>query len=477
MNKYLLVFSLLFFAKNGTAQLGYKIDVNAKEFANKYIYLGYHYGKQKPIKDSLKLNALGKGTFKGTKKLPGGIYLLGYPDKRQYVEFLLDKNQVMGITLTNATTAPLVTIANNPDASVFQNYQNYMGKIGVQYEAAKKLPSTTPTEVAIAESAFKKINDDVNTFRERLKKQYPKHFLTAIFKVMEEPKVPEAAQHPGGVYDSTYAWYSYKSNYWKGISMADARLLRTPVFENKFDNYFENVIYPKADSVKMEVNTIIKQSEADPEMFKYITTKLIERYINPKIMGLDAVYLDIFERYISPGKTAGWFDDKQKKYLFDRYYSLLGNIIGEPASPINLIDTFKKPIDIYKIDADYLVLCFWDATCGHCKEVVPKLDSMNKAAWYGKGVQLLGIMTDGGYEAWTKYIVENNFTTWMHAYEPDGARKADAEAGRANFRQLYDIVSTPKIFVLSKDKRIIAKGITYDQAYEIIENDKKRKVK
>ncbi|WP_350340080.1 hypothetical protein [Paraflavitalea speifideaquila] len=28
-----------------------------------------------------------------------------------------------------------------------------------------------------------------------------------------------------------------------------------------------------------------------------------------------------------------------------------------------------------------VVICFWDPTCSHCKEVVPKVDSIYNAKW------------------------------------------------------------------------------------------------
>ncbi|RYA74580.1 hypothetical protein DD594_28435, partial [Enterobacter cloacae complex sp. 4DZ1-17B1] len=78
-------------------------------------------------------------------------------------------------------------------------------------------------------------------------------------------------------------------------------------------------------------------------------------------------------------------------------------------------------------------------------------------------------MTDGGLDNYITYIKEHNFNTWIHAYQPDDEKKADYAAGRPNFRQLYDIQSSPKLFLLDKEKRIIAKQITYDQLDKIID--------
>ncbi|HEX8357159.1 MAG TPA: DUF4369 domain-containing protein, partial [Segetibacter sp.] len=75
------------------AQNGYEIKVTLKPFKNQYVYLGHYYGKQLPILDSVKLDANSTAVFKGTKKLGGGIYLIGFPDRMNRFEFLIGDEQ------------------------------------------------------------------------------------------------------------------------------------------------------------------------------------------------------------------------------------------------------------------------------------------------------------------------------------------------------------------------------------------------
>src|SRR5438128_1112141 len=74
---------------------GYEIRVNFKPFKNQWIYLGYYGGSPKtlPIIDSVMVNDKSEGVFKGTKKLGGGVYLIGYPSKLGFFEFLVGKEQ------------------------------------------------------------------------------------------------------------------------------------------------------------------------------------------------------------------------------------------------------------------------------------------------------------------------------------------------------------------------------------------------
>ena len=42
-------------------------------------------------------------------------------------------------------------------------------------------------------------------------------------------------------------------------------------------------------------------------------------------------------------------------------------------------------------------------------------------------------------------------------------------AGKPGYRQLYDVYQTPILYLLDKDKRIIAKKLSYQQVDEVID--------
>ena len=111
------------------AQNGYEIKVTLKPFKNQYIYLGHYYGKQLPIIDSALLNDKSEAVFKGDKKLGGGIYLVGYPDRAHHFEIAIDKNQKFSI-LADTAKIESVVFQNSPENVEFKAYQEFMMKNG-----------------------------------------------------------------------------------------------------------------------------------------------------------------------------------------------------------------------------------------------------------------------------------------------------------------------------------------------------------
>jgi hypothetical protein len=186
-------------------------------------------------------------------------------------------------------------------------------------------------------------------------------------------------------------------------------------------------------------------------------------------MGQDAVFVHLFEKYINNNPKVDWFTEKYSKYMFERAYSLMANLIGQPASNLQMVDTSGKLTPLYEVHSPFTVICFWDPTCSHCKEVVPKVDSFYQNKWKAKGVQVYGVMVDGGKEAWLKYIRENNLRDWIHVYETTAQKDAVYAAGKPSYKQLYDVYQTPILYLLDRDKRIIAKKLTYQQIDEVLE--------
>lgn len=112
------------------AQNAYEIKVTFKPFKKQYIYLGHYFGKTYPIIDSALLNEKSEAVFKGTKKLPGGIYLVGYPNKTGFFEILIDKQQKFSIIADTATIKNGVQFQNSSDNVMFTGYQQFMSAKG-----------------------------------------------------------------------------------------------------------------------------------------------------------------------------------------------------------------------------------------------------------------------------------------------------------------------------------------------------------
>jgi hypothetical protein len=452
------------------AQSGYNIPITLKPYKNTYVYLGYYYGRLKALADSTMLDENGKGVFSGKEPLPGGIYFIVSPHKEILFELLIDKQQQFSIAADSASLPNNVVFTGSQENNLFHLYTRFTNQIGneinktnTELKAAKTAKDSTKLKTRL-----KWLTDKMQLYRDSMVAKNSNSFLSALFQAMKEPVIPPGAKHPGGKYDSLFAYKYFKSHYWDGVSFDDGRLVRTPFFEAKLEKYYKELVVPNPDSIIAEVDHMLLYSRSSTEMFKFLMVHFVQKYINPEYMGQDAVFVHLFEKYINTGQ-ADFFTQQYKDYTFKRAYSMMANLIGQPAAPLDLVDTLDKPAPLHNLKSNFVVICFWDPTCSHCKETVPKVDSIYKAKWKNEGVALYGVMVDGGKENWKKFINDNKLTGWTHAYQLPSQQKEEEAANKPNYRQLYDVYQTPILYLLDKDKNIIAKKLSYQQLDEVID--------
>ena len=243
--------------------------------------------------------------------------------------------------------------------------------------------------------------------------------------------------------------------------------------------YLEKVIPQIPDSVNAEVDTLLDRAMSDSTLFRYLLITLFNHYGNSNIMGMDAVQVHLAEKYYL--NHAWWSDSKFIDELKERVKILKPLILGNPAPNIELLvvptehfimaknDTALKRYPhvgtLMKIDgiqADYLVLLFWEATCSHCKKAVPEMYKIYKEKLEPKGIKVLAISTlfgEDGKEKWIDFVNANKLYDWINAWNPYDYQ----------YKITYDIRTTPQIFILDKDKKIIGKRIGPEQVPELIE--------
>jgi hypothetical protein len=470
-----LLFSLalcLLFMNEARSQNGYNIRLHLKPYTSGKVYLGYYYGKIKALADSAQLSASGDGLFSGESRLPGGVYFIVSPNRAILFELLIDSQQHFSVAADTTNLPGSVAFTGSPDNNIFQTYTRYTAEKGraITADQTALLTAQKAGDSAAVRSNREKIrqlNDDITRYRDEMGRKYPTTLLATLFQALKEPEVPPASRQPGGKYDSAYAFRYFKDHYWDGLSFSDERLARTPVFEPRLDKYFRELVSPDPDSIEKEVDHMLLYSRVSKPMFQYLMVYFVQKYVNPQYMGQDAVFIHLFDKYINAGETE-FFTEKYRKYLNDRAYSMMANLIGQPAANLEMVDTTGALRPLYGVNADYIIICFWDPTCSHCKEVVPRLDSMYKAKWQKEGVKIYGVLVDGGQGPWIQFIKDHNLGGWTHVYETKEHEQATEKAGQPGFRQLYDVYQTPTLYLLDKDKRIIAKKLSYEQLDEVI---------
>jgi thiol-disulfide isomerase/thioredoxin len=467
MKKFLIGLRLLFFVAAVKSQ-GYQVTLQTPNFKSGLAYLTYYYGANINIEDSAIVNDKGVAVFKKNTSLPPGIYSIIFPGKNKLVDFFVDKEQSVFITADTTDLSNKTLIKGSSENALFQQYQKYIAVKGrqLQNEQQAFTHSTSKSDSVLHEKNYTTLNSELNEYRESIIKQYPSSMLATLFKSMKSPALPIIK--PLTKEDSLTNYAYYKKHYWDGVTFMDGRVIRTPFFLPKVEKYFREVLVPAPDSIIKEADYLLLLARSDSTMYKFLLNWLTDEYIYPKYMGQDAVFVHLFEKYHSKG-ISNWLNEKQLTTISNRAYMLMANLIGEKAADLDLTDSMGNVYSLYDVKSDYIIVVFWDPTCGHCREEIPRLDSFYRAKWKKEGIKIYAVLSESEKTKWLEFIQQKNLKDWIHVYQTEESKKEEVQNQKAGFRQLYDVTQTPTIYLLDKEKRIIAKKLTLQQIDDMLQ--------
>jgi thiol-disulfide isomerase/thioredoxin len=458
---------------------GHEIKVKINGLKDTTIILGHHFGNNMYPDDTIRLDKNGMGVFKGKEMLPQGMYLIFLPNK-SYFDFIVPENQNFTIENDTADLFNKIKFINSRDNEIFYNYQfflsNKRNEMMKLLDAKKK--ATSESEQKMIADKIKAIDNEVKKYRNDLLQQSPNSFVTKFIKAtidIEVPDPPRDAQ--GKIIDSLFQYRYYRNHYFDNFDISDVRLLRTPIYEDKIITYIDKVIPQFPDTITHEIDMLIERSRTSPELFRYMLVTLFNHYGKSQIMGFDDIAIYIADKYYL--KEATWSDSTYLKKLRKQVEDFKPTMIGKVAPDIDLIqvptehflqamnDTVEKknvyigiPFKLSNYTKDFTILYFWDVDCGHCKVETPTMYEVYERL-KDKNVQLIAISLTFSVEAkvkWVDYVNEHHLYDWVNAFYPFSIK----------FKELYNVVSTPSIFILDKDRKIIAKKIGPEQCEEII---------
>lgn len=452
----------LFFLINSfsiIAQKAYSIEFEIENYFNDKVVLGYHLGDKQFIQDTTFIEN-GKFTFTGDQPLDAGVYLLILPPENDYCQVLIEENDQHFTFKTDAKhLTKNVKVKGSKTNQKFYDYMNYLGTARSKVASAKaKKEKATEKEKIQIDTELEKVNDEVISYQNEILKKDPKSLTSLIIKSGQEISIPEFEGTPEQVKQKQYEFY--KSHYFDNVDLSDERLLRSPVLYQRVDYYLNKLTPQHPDSINVSLDYLLKSMEPAEKTFKYYLVHYLNHYAKSKIVGMDAVYVHLVDNYYAKNK-AFWTDEDQVKKIIDNANTLKPILIGKIAPDIQMQTKEKTMLSLHEIESKYTVLFFWDPDCGHCKKSMPDMVKFYED-YKGKGVELFSVCTkvmDKVSMCW-ETIDDKNMGKWVNVVDP---------YIRSKYKTIYDVKSTPRIFVLDENKKILSKRIGVEQLPDLFD--------
>ncbi len=301
----------------------------------------------------------------------------------------------------------------------------------------------------------------MRNYWEEVIRQDPESLLAKIVRAMIPPEIPDFdippdCPNPDSL-QMVLAYAFQRDHFFDGFAWADSSLLRTPILYNKLQQYVNQLLIQHPDSLIGPITRVIEESKANPSVFQYVTVYMLNHFMQSNIMGQDKVFVEIARRYYLSGE-AFWASEEFLTNLRENVEKIVPNLIGATAHDLIMEDPSGEWHSLAQVRADYTVLYFWEPDCGHCKVSTPKLWDLYQK-WRGKGLEVFAVYTQDNRQEWTDYLNEKGYD-WINVYDP---------TNQSFFRFYYNVISTPTIYLLDRDKKIIAKRISVESLTEMVD--------
>ena len=218
-----------------------------------------------------------------------------------------------------------------------------------------------------------------------------------------------------------------------------------------FDSYLK---YAMPEAIIEYMDPVLDRAKAAPEVFQWLLIKLTQKYLQSNVMVHDEVYVHLVKKYYA-SKDNFWSSPSSIDKELVRANKWERLLVGREAPELILFDTNHVPHSLHALPAKWKLLVFWSPSCGHCKHVIPAVYKVFDQYKEQYGLAAFTILTepdDKTRKLWKEFMAENGMTSpaWL---------SLDGGEANVDWHDVYDITSTPQIYLLDENNVIQAKKI------------------
>lgn len=202
-----------------------------------------------------------------------------------------------------------------------------------------------------------------------------------------------------------------------------------------------------SDSVRLFVG----RKYADETSRLYYSDEVESKLFNPaSLQRNNSLYIVFLKETLASGNVP---EAEKSRYRF-QLENVRKNMPGTKATDFEVLDKNGRRFRMSAVDADYLVLFFYNPDCMRCRRVEEqiKTDSVFRSSVLKIMAVYPGIMTREWLDAPSTLP-----SSWLDVCSPEG---------EVNNRLLYFIQSTPSIYLLDRRKNVILKDVSLKRLHD-----------
>jgi peroxiredoxin len=187
--------------------------------------------------------------------------------------------------------------------------------------------------------------------------------------------------------------------------------------------------------------------------------KVYEIILDYLIRGFEKLKLDNLITYIAD-KYSGTTCQTDEITTLERKLEAQKMETGTEVPDFKLPDINGDKVTLSQVQKDTTLLIFWASWCPHCMEILPQIKQ-----WLNQQInsdfEVIAISLDTSRNDWTSKVIEMETESWYNL--------SDLQGWDGQTTINCNVFATPTMFLIDKDRRILAKPITVSELITAIQ--------
>lgn len=420
------------------------------------------YGDQNYIADTTVADANGHFILRRQKALPAGFYYFLLPGQKSF-SILVDRDdQHMTLRAKADDITGTLQVSGSLNTALFYRNARYQNtqepELKQLSQTLRDLPPNSP-EYERAKARQNQLIEQRKAHLDSIYREYPNAFFTKFKIAGQNPDWPEFRK-PNGELDTLRNLIYYREHFWDNVDFNDTRLLHTPVIANKLKRYIVELTPQHPDSIIKVADPLVQRVLPHKEYFQFFVNWIALNYENgkTKVMDGEAVMVFLIDKYFTP-ELATWDTPENIAKIRKKADEMKASLMGRKGPDVRALDVNGQYKSIYEMTAPIIVVFMYSPDCEHCREQAPEIQRIYQR-WKDRGVDFYGIALNTTDDKWKEFVRKNGFT-FTNVFDP---------TNRAIYAK-YFVDITPELYVLNKDRIIVAKNLQANQLETIFERE------
>lgn len=429
------------------AQKGLRIEGKIANAKPTMLVLAQYFGGELMPVDTAIIGNDGRVIWEDKEGIPAGMCrILGIG---RGMDIVVADSQRFSFEADMKDPIASIRFQNSPENTLFFNYQR---EVRTRYQRAlsyRQQMGIKDDNDPRWKMRFQELNEEIKKHVDSLHRKYPQSFAVHFLKSYQEPKLPVLPLKVLSAKDSAYLQSYAREHFFDNSFLSDERMVYTPTVPMRFERLLKMIpLLPKEEQLKL-IEKTIQQTNGTVELRKYMVGQFAQQFELTPSASLDEAYQLVIQKYVS-GEPDLWDASMlQKVKEVSEIKAKLA--VGNTFPALMLTDLKESNQALMAVKSDFTILYFYDPGCAHCRETTPKLTAL--ADKYADKMQVYAVSLDADVNVLKKFTEEFNTQRFINVR--DTTRKLE-------FYTL-GVFNYPTIYLLDRDKKIVARWLSVEQ--------------